>query len=78
MIYNSSELKPTTLWGETIWSQAREEELVDDVSSPRLCVAALLPFKDGLPDWESFERMLKWMNACAEYFGVEIIFVLNW
>ena len=77
MIYNSSELKPTTLWGETIWSQAREEELVDDVSSPRLCVAALLPFKDGLPDWESFERMLKWMNACAEYFGVEIIFVLN-
>ena len=77
MISNSSELKPSTLWAETIWSQAREEALVDCTSSPRLCVAALLPFKGAQPDWESFERMLAWMNSCAEYFGVEITFVLN-
>ncbi len=77
MISDSSELTPTTLWGETIWSQTREEELVDCTSSPRLCVAALLPFKDGQPDWGSFARMLEWMNRCAEHFGVEITFVLN-
>ena len=50
---------------------------MNDQSNPRLCVAALLPFKDGQPDWGSFERMLQWMMKCADHFGVEITFVLN-
>ena len=77
MISDFAELEPTTPWSETTWSEGREEELVDAVSSPRLCVAALLPFKDAQPDWESFERMLQWMTKCADAFGVEIVFVLN-
>ena len=77
MITHPEQLKPTTTWSETIWSKTREEELLDASSSPRLCVAALLPFREGLPDWGSFERMLEWMNRCARAFGVEITFVLN-
>ena len=77
MIKNASDLLPSTQWSETIWSTTREEALVDNRSNPRLCVAALLPFKDGQPDWRSFERMLVWMYQCANQFGVEITFVLN-
>ncbi len=77
MISDFAELDPTTQWKETMWAQTREDELVDAASSPRLCVAALLPFKDAQPDWESFERMLQWMTKCADAFGVEIVFVLN-
>jgi hypothetical protein len=77
MISTPSELTPTTPWKETTWSQTREEELVDHSSDSRLCVAALLPFSNGQPDWGSFERMLEWMNRCAGHFGVEITFVLN-
>ena len=77
MITHPEQLKPSTTWSETIWSKTREEELLDASSSPRLCVAALLPFREGLPDWGSFERMLEWMNRCAQAFGVEITFVLN-
>ncbi len=77
MISDPSELTPSTPWSETVWSRAREEELADHSSRTRLCVAALLPFKDGRPDWGSFERMLQWMKKCAEAFGVEILFVLN-
>ncbi len=77
MFKDASDLLPSTQWSETIWSMSREEDLVDSRSDPRLCVAALLPFKDAQPDWRSFERMLVWMNECANYFGVEITFVLN-
>ncbi|MDG0964078.1 MAG: hypothetical protein P8O23_03380 [Opitutales bacterium] len=77
MIQNSLDLKPDTQWIETVWAHSREERLNDDHANPRLCVAALLPFKDGQPDWESFERMLVWMSKCAHQFGVEITFVLN-
>ena len=77
MISDSSELKPTTQWSETKWAHSREEELLDPVSKPRICVAALLPFRVGRPDWGSFERMLQWMTECADAFGVEITFVLN-
>ena len=77
LIKDSTDLLPTTQWSETTWSKAREEDLIDSRSSPRLCVAALLPFKDSHPDWSSFERMLIWMHECADLFGVEIIFVLN-
>ena len=77
MISDPSELTPSTPWSETVWSRAREEELTDSSSEARLCVAALLPFKDGRPDWGSFERMLAWMRKCADVFGVKIVFVLN-
>jgi hypothetical protein len=77
MISDPSMLNPTTAWRETIWSQTREEELFDHSSNPRLCVAALLPFNKGKPDWGSFERMLAWMDQCADYFGVKITYVLN-
>lgn len=77
MISNITELECSTPWSETIWSRTREEDLVDYESSSRLCVAALLPFKDSQPDWRSFERMLVWMHECANHFGVEITFVLN-
>jgi dihydrodipicolinate synthase/N-acetylneuraminate lyase len=77
MIRNASDLTPETKWDETIWSCAREEKLADPLSKPRLCVAALLPFHDRKPDWQSFERMLIWMSDCAQHFGIEITFVLN-
>jgi dihydrodipicolinate synthase/N-acetylneuraminate lyase len=77
MIQKAEELQPDTQWSETVWAHSREEDLMNDQSNPRLCVAALLPFKDGQPDWGSFERMLQWMVKCADHFGVEITFVLN-
>ena len=77
MIQKAEELQPDTQWRETVWAHSREEDLMNDQSNPRLCVAALLPFKDGQPDWGSFERMLQWMVKCADHFGVEITFVLN-
>ena len=77
MIKAASDLLPTTQWSETIWSKTREEDLLDSRSISRLCVAALLPFKDSQPDWGSFDRMLVWMHECAHHFGVEITFVLN-
>jgi len=77
MIQKAEELQPDTQWSETVWAHSREEDLMNDQSNPRLCVAALLPFKDGQPDWGSFERMLHWMMKCADHFGVEITFVLN-
>ena len=77
MIRNAADLTPETKWDETIWSCAREEKLADPLSKPRLCVAALLPFHDRKPDWQSFERMLIWMSDCAQHFGIDITFVLN-
>ena len=77
MIQKADEIQPDTQWSETVWAHSREEDLMNDQSNPRLCVAALLPFKDGQPDWGSFERMLQWMMKCADHFGVEITFVLN-
>ena len=77
MIQKAEKLQPDTQWSETVWAHSREEDLMNDQSNPRLCVAALLPFKDGQPDWGSFERMLQWMVKCADHFGVEITFVLN-
>lgn len=77
MIQKADELQPDSQWSETVWAHSREEGLTDTHSNPRLCVAALLPFKEGQPDWGSFEKMLHWMMKCANYFGVEMIFVLN-
>ncbi|MEM7603504.1 MAG: hypothetical protein AAF357_19090, partial [Verrucomicrobiota bacterium] len=41
------------------------------------CVATLLPFERGQPDWEGFERSIRWMLAAGEAYGVELVFVLN-
>lgn len=77
LISNCSELRPDTAWRDTIWSAVSEEQLVDHSASPRLCVAALLPFKDAKPDWEGFLRCIHWMRSAAAHYGIEIVFVLN-
>ncbi len=77
MISDPADLKPNTPWSETIWAQATEESLADHKTPARLCVATLLPFQNGQPDWESFERSIRWMIKCGETAGVEMAFVLN-
>ncbi|MEO0414108.1 MAG: hypothetical protein AAF226_04035 [Verrucomicrobiota bacterium] len=77
MISNPADLKPDTPWEDTVWAWTSEESLADHQRTSRLCVAALLPFKDGQPDWVGFERSIAWMIRCADHFGVEIAFVLN-
>jgi len=77
MITHPDELRPETKWTETIWAHTTEESLADHDTPARLCVAALLPFQNGKPDWESFENSIRWMIASAETYGVEIVFVLN-
>lgn len=77
MISHPSELTPATTWEETIWAHTPEEALVDHTANPRLCVATLLPFQNGQPDWAGFETSVRWMLTCAEAAGVEIAFVLN-
>ena len=77
LIHDHADLKPTTPWSDTVWAFTSEEELVDHRTKSRLCVAALLPFKDRQPDWEGFIRSIEWMRRCAAHFGVEIVFVLN-
>ena len=77
MITTSADLKPETTWRETVWAHTTEESLADHETPARLCVATLLPFSKGKPDWEGFERSVAWMKACGEHFGVEMAFVLN-
>jgi dihydrodipicolinate synthase/N-acetylneuraminate lyase len=77
LITDPKDLKPTTRWGETIWAHTAEEALVDHQTKARLCVATLLPFKAGQPDWEGFSRSVRWMQQCGDYYGVEMVFVLN-
>ena len=77
MISHPSELTPTTTWQETIWSHTSEAALSVHTNTPRLCVATLLPFKDGKPDWAGFERSVQWMIDCGKAFGIEVVFVLN-
>lgn len=77
LISNPADLKPSTTWQETVWAYTAEEELVDHTSKARLCVATLLPFKDKQPDWEGFTKSVRWMQQCGDYYGVEMVFVLN-
>jgi dihydrodipicolinate synthase/N-acetylneuraminate lyase len=77
LIHDPADLKPTTPWSDTVWAWTSEEELVDHTTRARLCVAALLPFHHGQPDWEGFLGSIDWMRRCAAHFGVEIVFVLN-
>jgi len=77
LISNPSDLKPSTPWSETRWAWVGEEELISHTTVPRLCVATLLPFKDGKPDWTGFVRCIRWMQEVAAYYNVEVVFVLN-
>lgn len=77
LITDPKDLKPTTPWSATTWAYTSEEELVDHTTKARLCVAALLPFKDQKPDWDGFEKSIGWMLQSAEHYGVEMALVLN-
>ena len=77
LISDPNDLTPTTTWAETKWAWTSEESLVDHSRNSRLCVATLLPFEGGKPDWEGFEKSIRWMQLCGEHFGVELAFVLN-
>ncbi len=77
MITEARELQPDTPWSETVWAHTPEEALVDHESKARLCVATLLPFRNGEPDWDGFESSIRWMIAAGEAYDVELAFVLN-
>jgi dihydrodipicolinate synthase/N-acetylneuraminate lyase len=77
LITDPKDLKPSTQWHETTWAYVAEETLVDHTTKARLCVAALLPFKDQKPDWAGFEKSIGWMLQSAEHYGVEMALVLN-
>lgn len=77
LISNPADLTPTTIWQETVWAYTPEESLVDHTTKARLCVATLLPFKDRKPDWDGFSKSVRWMQQCGDYYGVEMVFVLN-
>ena len=77
LISKPEELTPQTIWQETKWAWTSEEELVDHSTKARLCAAALLPFRDRQPDWEGFVASIRWMQAAADHFGVELVTVLN-
>ena len=77
LISNPADLKPGTPWQDTVWAYTAEEALADHSTRARLCVAALLPFKERQPDWEGFHRSVRWMQQCGAHYGVEMVFVLN-
>ena len=77
LISDPKDLTPTTPWQDTVWAWTSEESLVDHKSKARLCSAALLPFKNRQPDWESFASSIRWMKAAADHYGVELVPVLN-
>jgi len=77
LISKAEDLTPRTTWPETKWAWTSEEDLVDHTTKARLCAAALLPFRDGKPDWEGFAASICWMQAAADHYGVELVTVLN-
>ncbi len=77
LISTPEALTPTTPWQDTVWAWTGEEALVDHATKARLCAAALLPFRDGKPDWAGFIASIRWMQAAADHFGVELVVVLN-
>lgn len=77
LIHHPADLRPETPWSDTVWAYTSEESLADHQTKARLCVATLLPFQDGKPDWGGFERSVQWMLESARHYGVEIAFVLN-
>ena len=77
LISKPEDLTPQTTWQETKWAWTSEEELVDHQTKGRLCAAALLPFRDQKPDWEGFAASIRFMQASADHYGVELVTVLN-
>ena len=77
LIEKPEDLTPKTTWQETKWAWTSGEELVDHQTKGRLCAAALLPFRDRQPDWEGFVASIRWMQAGADHYGVELVTVLN-
>lgn len=77
LISKPEDLTPQTTWLETKWAWTGEEELIDHRTKARLCAAALLPFRDRRPDWDGFLASIRWMQAAADRFGVELVTVLN-
>lgn len=77
LITHPEELTPQTAWRETRWAWTSEEELLDHQTKPRLCAATLLPFQNGRPDWGGFSASIRWMLTAADYYGVELVPVLN-
>ncbi len=77
LIATPADLTPQSTWEDTKWAWTSEEELVEHRTKARLCSAALLPFRDGQPDWESFAASIRWMQAAADHYGVELVPVLN-
>jgi hypothetical protein len=77
LISDPAELKPQTPWLDTIWAWTSEETLADHQTKARLCAAALLPFRDGQPVWDGFGASIRWMQAAADFYGVELVMVLN-
>ena len=77
LISKPEDLTPQTTWQETKWAWTSEEELIDHQTKGRLCAAALLPFRDQKPDWEGFAASIRFMQAAADHYGVELVTVLN-
>jgi hypothetical protein len=77
LIDRPEDLTPETAWLDTKWAWTPEEDLIEHQTKSRLCAAALLPFRDGLPDWEGFCASIRWMQAAADHYGVELVVVLN-
>jgi hypothetical protein len=77
LISDPRDLRPDTPWSATRWAWTAEESLVDHQSKPRLCAAALLPFRGGQPDWDGFAASIAWMQQAADHYGVELVTVLN-
>jgi hypothetical protein len=77
LISNPSDLTPQTQWQDTKWAWTSEESLADHSTKARLCSAALLPFRNQKPDWDSFAKSIRWMKSAADHYGVELVPVLN-
>ncbi|MFN7334115.1 MAG: hypothetical protein ACK5TC_03550, partial [bacterium] len=77
LIATPQELTPSTNWLDTKWAWTSEESLIDHHTKARLCAAALLPFRNKQPDWEGFVSSIAWMQSAADYYGVELVVVLN-
>ncbi|MCE9518863.1 MAG: hypothetical protein K8R87_04785 [Verrucomicrobia bacterium] len=77
LISKPEDLTPQTPWRDTKWAWIGEEELIDHQTKGRLCAAALLPFQNQKPDWEGFTTSIRWMQAAADHYNVELVVVLN-
>lgn len=77
LISHPGDLTPETEWLDTQWAWTPEEALIEHQTKGRLCAAALLPFLNGKPDWAGFSNSIRWMQAAADHFGVELVTVLN-